>query len=162
MRPAPIVLALCALLSGCGDNTQMAPTPVIPIVQGVWTGDYQIANCIEQGASGSCSATGFGVGRVLPIRLALNQNGPQLSGTAELGSISIPVTGTINSAGAITLGGSGVTSFNGFPTTSTIVNWSSTASGSSMTGQWRTTIAPTGLPGSIILDSNIRVLTKTG
>ena len=105
---------LALLVAGCGDSEPSAPTPVIPTVQGIWTGDYSIVTCNDQSAAGFCNVAGFTTGRVLPLRVVLNQTGQQLSGTAELGSISIPVSGNVNAAGRMVLAGSATTPSTGF------------------------------------------------
>ena len=156
------VLVLACVVVGCGDGSPTAPTPTIPVVQGVWSGDYSVVTCTDTGIAGTCAAAGFTPGRVLPIRLTLNQNGQQLSGTAELGSFSLPITGNINASGRMVLNGTATTPVGGIPTSFTIVNWDTSTDGQTMTGQWRTTIAPTGLPGQLVVDNSIRVLTKTG
>ena len=153
---------LALLVAGCGDSEPSAPTPVIPTVQGIWTGDYSIVNCNDQSAAGFCNGAGFTSGRVLPLRVVLNQTGPQLSGTAELGSISIPVSGNVNAAGRMVLAGSTTTPINGLSATFTVVNWDTVVTNQNMTGTWRTTIGVTGLVGNVFVDNSIRVLTKTG
>ena len=156
-------MCLAILCAACGDNSSpTAPAPVIPNVQGVWTGDYQVSNCTDPGVPGACAAAGFTSGRVLPIRLTLNQNGQQLNGTAELGSFSVPVTGNINTAGRMVLGGTSSIPVNGIPTAFTLVNWDTVATTQNITGQWRTTISPTGISGNMIVDNTIRLLVKTG
>lgn len=160
VRVGLVVAWLCAL-AACGGSDPVAPTPVIPIVQGTWTGDYTVASCNDQTAAGFCA--GFApVGSVLPVRLVLTQTSQQLTGTVDLASIVIPVTGTVNASGRVVLTGSVTIPVAGFSTTATLVNWDTVVSGSSMTGGWRTTFTVVGLTGSPFVDSTIRSVTKIG
>jgi len=101
------------------------------------------------------------VGTVLPIRIVLTQTGEQLSGTVELGSLIIPVSGTVNGS-RVVLTGSVTMDVEGFSTTTALVNWDTVVSGSNMTGGWRTTFSIVGLPGSAFVENSIRTVTKTG
>jgi len=151
---------ICVLTAGCGDSSPAAPTPVIPTVQGTWTGEYTVSICNDQAAPGFC--TGFApVGSALPMRLVLSQTGQQLSGTIELGAFSIPASGTVSASGRMALSGSVTLPLPELQSTVTIVNWDTVVVGTSMTGGWRTTFVVSGFPGSPFFDSTIRLLTKT-
>jgi len=163
LRRLVVAIAFGALAAGCGDSNPSAPTPVTPTVQGIWSGEYTVTSCNDAGpAAGFCTAAGFTAGRVLPIRLVLNQTGQQLSGTSELGSIGVPVSGTITNAGRMVLAGSVTVPLNGFSTTFTLVNWDTAVAGTNMTGGWRMTIGVAGLAGNVVVDNSIRLVTKTG
>lgn len=163
-QPAMLAVVMLGLIfTACGgDDSPAAPTPVIPTVQGIWTGDYSVVTCNDQTAAGFCNAAGFTSGRVLPIRIVLNQTGQQLTGTVELGSVGIPVTGTVTAAGRMVLNGSTTTPLGGFSTTFTLVNWDTSVAGQNMTGGWRTTIGVSGVSGNVFIDNTIRLLAKTG
>ena len=153
---------VCAFAAGCGsDSNSSGSTPVIPAVQGTWTGEYVVASCTDPTGLGLCAAYSP-VGAVLPVRLGLSQTGQQLTGNLVLGAFTIPVSGTINAAGRMVLTGSASGLLVGQQTTVTIVNWDTVVAGSNMTGGWRNSFAISGVSGSPYFDSTIRLLTKTG
>ena len=157
-----LAVSLSVVVAGCGDSEPSTPTPVIPTVQGLWTGDYSVTSCNDQISPGFCNAAGFTAGRVLPMRIILNQTGQQLSGTVELGSLGIPVSGNITAAGRMVLAGSATTPISGLSTTIALVNWDTVVTGQNMSGIWRTTIGIAGAPGNVLVDNSIRVMTKSG
>ena len=163
-RTARLVMAalVCVVAAGCEDSGTSGPTGVTTTaqVQGTWNGDYTVTACNDQTAPGFCPEF-VPVGTVLPIRIVLTQTGEQLSGTVELGSLIIPVSGTVNGS-RVVLTGSVTMDVEGFSTTTALVNWDTVVSGSNMTGGWRTTFSIVGLPGSAFVENSIRTVTKTG
>jgi len=156
-----VVVWLSTLVACGGSDRVSAPTPVIPVVQGTWSGDYTVAGCNDQSAPGFCA--GFQpVGSVLPVRMTLTQTGQQLTGSVELGAIAIPVTGTVNASSRVVLTGSVTIPIDELSSTVTLVNWDTVVSGSNMTGGWRTTFTIPGFVGAPFVESTIRAVTKTG
>ena len=163
-------LSLSALVTSCGGSpgNPVAPTPMIPNVQGVWTGESTQTSCDDPGNSrGFCS--GFSpVGTVLPVRLTLSQAGAQLSGNCECPFVipvtGMPITGVVNASGRVVLNGNASFRISevgpNITAVLTIVNWDTTVAGANMTGTWRVTIAVNVFTAVVNTDYRIRVLTN--
>lgn len=163
MRYLACLVALT--LAGCGSSptAPSAPTPPpIPTVQGQWTGDYQISSCTSTGTFFASFCSTFSVGAVFPITLVLNQSGQAVSGTATLGGVNVPVTGTITTAGRVLLNGNASVASSGSVVQLQVSNWDTGVSGTSMSGGWSTLWTTTAASGSATTGQTIRVLTKTG
>lgn len=158
-----VCVVVSLTMAACGsDSDPVAPTPVVPTVQGTWAGDYTVSSCNDSTAAGFCQ--GFGqVGSILPVRMVLTQSGQQLTGNVELGQFIVPVTGTVDTTARIVLNGSVSTTIGTQPSTVTVVNWNTVVSGSNMTGSWRLTFSFAAFPGaSPFLDNTIRTVTRVG
>jgi hypothetical protein len=150
---------------GCGGSSPTTPSsPSVPDYQGQWNGDFTVSSCtgtgIFAGPPAFCNA--FQSGTVLAMRLTLSVVGTQVSGTGTFGGVSIPVSGVIGNDGRLLLSGSGGVVVQNLNATLTLTNWSTTASGTSMTGSWTTTWATAQGSGSATTSQTIRTLTKTG
>ena len=137
-----LAASLMVALGACGGGSSSPTTPTtqptpVPAVNfaGSWSGTYTITACGQTGTfavGGFCDS--FSIGSVWPLRLTLTQSGSSVNGTLSQGSIVTTVTGTVDSAGRLTLNGTGTTS--GFSLQ--IVGWGSSLSGSLMVGTWGT------------------------
>lgn len=150
---------------GCGGSSSTTPTsPSVPDYQGQWNGDFTVSSCtgtgIFAGPPAFCNA--FPSGTALAMRLTLSVVGTQVSGTGTFGSVSIPVGGVIGNDGRLLLSGSGGVVVQNLSVTLTLTNWSTTASGTSMTGSWSASWTTTQGSGSATTSHTIRTLTKTG
>jgi len=160
-------VALVSIAAGCGDDSSSptpAPTPVIPNVQGQWTGEYQIASCNNTGvfATSPPFCNTFNVGSVWPVRLTLTQTGTQLSGTLELGAATMQVSGPIGSSGQLLLTGTGSIVQGGVTFNVSLANWNTTVAGTSMSGGWGINWTTTFGTGNAATSNTIRTVTKTG
>ena len=167
MRRVTIVAAMLVVSSVEGCKSPTAPTPVIPNVQGRWSGQHAITQCSDTlQFQGFCSVLNRQPGALRPIALTLNQSGDQLWGTIEVGSSSSgAVSGVINSSGQIFLTGSypGLVAAGDPPSTVgtvTIRDWSTTVSGGNMTGGWSETVTAPRLTGSATIDRQIQAMSK--
>jgi hypothetical protein len=70
------------------------------------------------------------------LRLTLTQSGTEVQGTVEVASFIIPASGVVNANGSLSLSGQAHLQ----SATETLSNWSTTRSGSSMTGNFTLTI----------------------
>jgi len=158
-------VACIVWMVGCGGSSPTTPsTPSVPDYQGQWTGDFTVSSCIGTGtfAGPPAFCTAFQSGTVLPMRLTLSVVGTQVSGSGTFGSVSIPVSGVIGNDGRLLLSGSGGVVVQNLSVTLTLMNWSTIASGTSMTGSWSTSWTTTQGSGSASTGQTIRTLTKTG
>jgi hypothetical protein len=110
----------------CGPASPTAPTPQPPNINGQWSGSYQVLSCSESVPSGAC--TGLGSGG--PHSLTPSQTGSTFTGQLGVGVYSVPVSGSVDASGVVTLAGSGPVSF----ATLTITAWRGVVSGSTLTG----------------------------
>jgi hypothetical protein len=109
----------------CGSSPT-APTPQPPNINGQWSGSYRVLSCSESVPSGAC--TGLGSGG--PHSLTPSQAGSTFTGQLGVGIFSVPVSGSVDASGVVTLAGSGPVSF----ATLTITAWRGVVSGSTLTG----------------------------
>jgi hypothetical protein len=148
---------LLVVAAGCGSSPAQ-PTPF------TWTGDfsgtYQITSCSDGPLTGFCAGAGFTVGAQGPITLSLGQNGTSVSGTVALGSLTGTFQGT---ATGKRLSGSApmmpITSGD-VQVLATIIDWSSTLSGNSMTGTFTVTFAAVGIAGNASFNASIVTLKR--
>jgi hypothetical protein len=166
MHRSTWVVVVAIFVTGCGgdDGPTPAPTPAVPNYQGQWTGDYSITGCSGSGvfAAPPAFCDTFRVGAVFPLTLTLTQSGTQVTGTANFGNMSMPVSGPISGDGRLLLAGSTTIVQGGASVNVSLQNWGTIANGSSMTGNWGqawTTNLGTGFANTA---HAIRVLTKTG
>lgn len=122
---------------------------------GNFTGGHTITQCNGTGSAQDliCGATRgvFKIGSNLVFGANLTQNGNSVSGTANLGGTTGPVSGTITN-GVITLTGT-LRDTAGF--TSVITSWNTTVSGSAMTGTVAYTLTFNNLPGNAAIVASL-------
>ena len=130
-----------------GNNTLAISGNGVAGFSGTWTGAHTITACNGTGSAQDliCSAARGSnkVGSSLNFSTTLNQSGNLVTGTANLGGITGPVTGTVTN-NTLTLAGT-LTSAGGYSLV--ITGWSTTVSGSSMTGTVNYTLTFQGVPG---------------
>ncbi len=136
-----------------GDQT--SGTNSIPIsgnatlsFSGRWAGAHVITACNGTGSVQDliCSAArgAFKVGSRLTFSVTLTQSGNTVTGTADLGGTTGPVTGTVNGS-TVTLSGT-LRDNQGF--TSVITSWNTSISGNAMTGSLAYSLTFNGVPGN--------------
>jgi len=147
-------IVICAtLLVGCGgSSTPTAPTPPAPpvftvtpqptfvdrstpAVTGQWFGTYTVTSCQESASlvgSGACATLGRGGS----TRLTPTQSGTTIGGTLGIGDANIPVSGSVDLNGVVTLAGSAT--IDGV--TVTLNTWRGTIIGSDMNGTFTFTV----------------------
>ena len=161
-----LVASTAMLVTSCsgGDGPTTAPTPPVPNYQGQWTGDYSITGCSGTGvfAVSPAFCDTFRVGTVLPLTLTLTQSGSQVTGTANFGNIVMPVSGPVASDGRLLLNGT-MTLVQGSANLNTsLQNWGTALSGTSMNGNWGQVWSTNSGSGLANTTNAIHVLTKTG
>ena len=135
---ARVAVYLCvAFVGGCGGGSPVAPSANIPNINGQWTGAYTVIACTETSPVGACS----GIARGGPHSLTPSQNAGSFTGQLGVGVFSVPVSGSVDAAGVVTLAGSGPVSF----ATLTINTWRAVMTGSSMTGTMTYTVVADGV-----------------
>ena len=104
-----------------------------------------------------CSARGFfPPGTDLPVSLNLTQSGTAVSGSISLGQVTGAVTGTVNGSGTLVLQGTA----NSGTLSLALSAWSTTVSGSSMTGNFSYNAGVTGIPGVAVVVSRLSGVTR--
>ena len=148
-----------------GDHTSGSNTVAIsgiasaPTFQGTWSGRYIVERCDGTGSVQDyfCSARGsYPPGTDLPVSMTLTQNGTSISGTLALGQVTGVVTGTVAGGSTLVLQGT----VRSGQTSGTLSGWSTTASGSSMSGNFSYDAAFTGIPGVAVGRARLRGVTR--
>ena len=150
------ILAASMALAACGGSgSPTAPSNTVDF-QGVWQGNWQRTSCTETGG-----AQGVACGQTPTsgaLRLTLTQTGTTVQGSVEVASFFIPATGSVNNSGALSLTGEAHLQ----SATETLSNWSTTRSGTSMSGSFTLTIvADNEAFGSQILQITLQNVTKS-
>jgi hypothetical protein len=126
MRLFLSVATICTMFAACGGSPS-SPTPSIPTISGQWTGSYTVISCTETSAAvGACAGIGAGG----PHNLTPSQTGGNFVGQLGVGVFAIPISGSVDATGTVTLAGSGPVSF----ATLTVTSWRAVITGSTMTG----------------------------
>ena len=148
------ILAAVMALAACGSSPT-APSNTVEF-QGVWQGTWQRTSCTETGGAQGVACNQTPTSGAL--RLTLTQTGTAVQGTVEVASFFIPATGSVNNSGALSLTGQAHLQ----SATETLSNWSTTRSGTSMSGSFTLTIvADNSAFGSQILQLTLQNVTKT-
>ena len=144
-RPAVYILNGVLLLASiaCGSDSPTAPTT--PNINGQWTGTYSVLSCIESGAAVGVACAPLAGGG--PHRLTPSQSGTNVTAQLGIGGFNIPVTGSVDVAGVVTLAGTGPVSV----ATLTVNNWRGVIAGNSMTGTMSYTVFA--VDGSFVVTS---------
>lgn len=154
-----IALLAVLLLFGCADGGQ-SPTPTAPTqrirsYQGVWQGAWLRQSCSENGASGAACASLPTTGS---LRLTISQAGANVTGTLELGSYVVAVSGVVGVDGALSLAGQG----NAGGVTVSVTNWRTSAAATSMGGTFTYSLVTPGFQfGSATVNAGLQNVTKT-
>jgi hypothetical protein len=147
------ILGALMTLAACGGSPT-APSNTVDLT-GVWQGTWQRTSCTETGGAQGVACNQTPTSGAL--RLTLTQSGTAVQGSVEVASFLIPATGSVNSSGALTLTGSAHLQSG----TETLSNWSTTRSGTSMSGGFTLTIAADNPAfGSQILQLTLQSVTK--
>lgn len=131
-----------------GTNTISVSGNGVSSATGTFSGGHTITQCNGTGSAQDliCGAArgAFKVGSNLTFSVSLTQSGNSVSGTANLGGTTGPVSGNITN-GVITLTGT-LRDTAGF--TSVITAWNTSVSGNAMTGTVAYTLTFNNLPGN--------------
>ena len=149
------ILAAVMTLAACGSGSPTSPSNTVDF-QGVWQGSWQRTSCTETGGAQGVACNQTPTSGAL--RLTLTQTGTAVQGTVEVASFLITATGSVNNSGALSLAGQAQIQ----SATETLSNWSTTRSGTSMSGSFTLTIvADNPAFGSQILQLTLQNVTKT-
>jgi len=147
-------------VSSQGFSAQL-PIQVWQDYQGTWTGEYVIRVCAQSGdfaLGGWCSL--FPAGSLLPFRLRLTQNEGAASGTLELGSISLPISGGIFETGRFVGSASGTSTTSGFVFTYKVGTFSVLSNGNALTGNLVVTTTSPALSGNGYWEADLASVTR--
>ena len=148
-----------------GDQTSGSNTVAIsgnaigPTFQGAWAGRYIVERCDGTGSLQDylCSSRGFfPPGTDLPIALSLTQNGSSVSGSFSIGQVTGAASGTVNAGGTLVLQGTA----NSGTLSISLSSWATTASGSSMTGNFSYNATISGVPGVGVVVARLSGVTR--
>jgi hypothetical protein len=143
-----------------GTNTiAISANATAPAFAGTWSGRYVVQRCDGTGSNQDyfCSSRGaFPPGTDLPIQLSLSQTGSSVSGTISLGQVTGIVNGIVDGGGALTLQGSAT----GGQISLTLSSWSTTVSGTSMSGTFAYNAGLSGIPGVAVVVSRLSGVTR--
>jgi hypothetical protein len=150
----PLHILIAVVMVACGSESPGAPTPTVS-VQGVWSGTWNRQACSETGA-----AVGVGC-NALPtsggLRITLTQSTTAVQGALEIGIVQVSVSGTIATAGALTLAGSGRLQ----AATVNVSDWSTVAAGTVMTGAFSyIVVSDDASVGTVTVRAELRGVTK--
>lgn len=148
-----------------GDQTSGSNTVAIsgnapgPAFAGTWSGRYVVERCDGTGSVQDyfCSQRGFyPPGTDLPLSLSLTQNGASVSGTFSLGQVTGSANGSVNASGALVLQGTATSG----QLTAALSGWSSTTTGTSMSGNFSYNASVVGIPGVAVVVSRLSGVTR--
>lgn len=143
-----------------GTNTIAISGSAISALTGTWAGAHVITACNGTGSVQDliCSAARGSnkVGSSLGFSLTLTQSGNTVTGTANIGGPTGPVTGVVSN-GVLSLTGT-LRDNQGF--TSVINAWSTTTSGGTMSGTLGYTLTFTGVPGNAGIVASLANVTR--
>lgn len=144
-----------------GTNTvAVSGTATAPTFQGNWSGRYIVERCDGTGSAQDyfCSANrgAYPVGTDLPITLSLTQNASAVSGSMSLGSVTGNVSGSVNLNGTLILSGTATQGTN----TAQLTSWSTSVSGSTMTGNFTYNASIGGIPGVAVVVTRLSNVTR--
>lgn len=126
-----MLFALAIVAAGCTTSDLSSDGPSRPNVQGQYSGTYRLNTCSSQTdfpPANGCD----GLPSTAPMILTLQQTDASVSGTLNLGTVAIPVSGVVDASGLVTLGGAAVSQ----ALTYRLNQWKSKVSGTSMTGDF--------------------------
>lgn len=143
-----------------GTNTIAISGSALSALTGTWTGAHVITACNGTGSVQDliCSAArgAYKVGTALVFSLTLTQSGNTVTGTANVAGPTGPVTGVVSN-GVLTLTGT-LRDSQGF--TSVITAWSTTTSGSAMSGTLSYSLTFNGVPGNAGIVASLSNVTR--
>lgn len=131
----PLLATLCLTACSGGNSSPSGPSSTDAQVQGAWSGRSTLVGCTEAGGAVGVGCSGWPTSN--SVALNLTQSGTAVSGTLSTGSFLFNVSGSV-SGNSVTLTGQGRQS----STTFNLLNWSSTVSGSGMSGTFRYSVLP--------------------
>jgi len=156
-----LVVAMCAACSGSTSPTEPDAIATAPTdFSGQYLGTYLVTSCSADPVFGSFCG-GFPAGTTPPITLSLTQSLKDVTGTISLGALTGTFTGTA-SGGVLTAiavmqdvdAGSGAT------VKVTVENWSTTFTGSSLTGGFHIVFRAPSSSGTATLTATIQQLIR--
>lgn len=144
-----------------GTNTvAVSANATAPTFQGNWSGRYIVERCDGTGSAQDyfCSANrgAYPVGTDLPITMSLTQNASSVSGSVSLGQVTGSVTGSVNLNGTLILSGTLTQGTN----TAQLTSWTTSVSGSTMTGNFTYNASLGGIPGVAVVVTRLSNVTR--
>ena len=124
-----VAVMLVLVVVACGGSPT-GPDSDLPNYQGVRQGTWVKTSC-----TGAAFDVAYPSGA---LRLTLTQSGNTVQGIVEIDALPIPVAGSVNSDGALSLTGS----VNQGAATVRVGNWNTIRSGDSLTGAFALTLVP--------------------
>ena len=158
----PIVV-FCAGCSGNASPTAAsnvgADTPVD--FAGQYSGTYHVKACTADGVfAGACDGIDFTAETALPITLSLSQHERAINGTVMLGSLTGTFQGTVSGRTLTGTAAMGDLSSDGVTLKTTIANWNTSISGSSLSGTFDLVLRAEGMTGNTTLSATVLQLTR--
>jgi hypothetical protein len=129
---------------------------------GRWQGDWTAVGCNDDGDwRGACAE--FPSGSLWALWLDLTQTRDAISGKTDFGDgLAVAVAGTIMMIGPVVLNGTSSIVIEDLPMEATVSDWETmTTDNERMTGRFRFTIRAAGVQGSLGLQGEARIVTKT-
>ena len=138
------------------SGTAISATPF----SGVWIGSYVVERCDGTGSVQDifCSANRglYPVGSVLPISMSLTQSGSSITGIVAFGQVTGAVTGSVDSAGVLTLRGTATSGALNIA----ITTWVTRVVGSTMEGAVAYNATSGAAPGVATVTTRLSGVTK--
>ena len=130
---AVAALTVSLIAAACGGGSPTGPDGGADF-SGVWQGTWQRTSCTETGGAvgTACNLTPTSGA----LRLTLTQTGIAVAGNVEVASFLIPASGSVSANGTLNLTGSAHLQ----SATETLSNWSTTRSGTTMSGSFTLSI----------------------
>ena len=149
-----------------GHGTGTLKIRVVPNYQGTWTGDYTVRGCSVTGVfqdADFCGPDLFRPGTILPIVLAITQNGDKISGTLTLGQLAHAIDSTSSVAidGGAEFSALGTFTDSGDTVVITLNPVNLRANGPTMTGTFTQNWTSPGTAGSATITCELNSVPRT-
>jgi hypothetical protein len=137
---------------------------VVPNYEGMWAGDYTVTRCVDSGDFAEICGSGsedVKRGDLLPIELALTQNGTVVSGTLWMGQVTGPLTGNLDDGGSFRGTASLTFTLEGYTVTMSVSPLTLRVDGDRLGGSLSAEMTGAGAQGSWIIGGDLHSVVRT-
>src|SRR5262249_12402403 len=153
---------LLATSAACSSGSPTKATAVtVADFGGQYSGTYHFSSCTTDGLfAGFCDVGGFTTSSSLPMTLSLTQTSSSVTGPLTLGSLTGQFQGTV--AGSTLTGTATMNDFSSSGSTlnTSVSNWSTTLTGTALSGGFNVVFHSPGVTGSATLTATIDRVTR--
>jgi hypothetical protein len=149
LRNVSLALAVLQASACGGDDSPAGPSST----QARWSGAWTLNSCVNASGSLCDGVTALGS----TIQITYTQTVSNIQGSAQMGSLSLTINGSISGTGAMTLTGQGTL----LGATVTITAWQVTITGTSMAGTFTLSVVGPGGTGTSTVTGTLTNVIRT-